>query len=344
MFGKLKHAWKRDPLAALGVGSAAVAFLLWAMPSPSFGINLSQYRCDNGMSGGSAYSLVVVQVISGCLDNRYDRVIGAEGWFTLERLPAIVISLALGAFLFFVSVRRRGRVKQKTKGRTPQTLAVAIVSAAISALVVTGAGLLLVNQVPRKSVFQTIYRDPTPTPQPFLTPSPSPSPTPTPKPTKAPLQKLSDLEKGTLNEIKDTIIWDLNRRNNTAWNYTEHYEIKASYTNTQFVYTIALEKWARLEGVWVSFKFKSRCVYPRMEGPYMAVDDTGFVLDSKAFSNLLIINVVEWDEFDSSFSNRYPHEPEKWMAKRSYKSRQQWSADAGASSTWSGSVGCFTFE
>ena len=31
---KLKQAWKRDPLAVLGVGSAVLAFLLWAWPSP----------------------------------------------------------------------------------------------------------------------------------------------------------------------------------------------------------------------------------------------------------------------------------------------------------------------
>jgi len=230
------------------------------------------------------------------------------------------------------------------KSSAPGTLIIAVVSAAVSALVVTGAGLLLVNQTPSKTVYQSVYKDPTPTPRFFPTFSPSPSPTPTPKQTKAPLQTLSDLEKNTFSEIKETIIWDLNRRNNTAWNYTEDYEIKASYTNTQFVYTLTLEKWAQLEGLWVSFKFKSRCVYPRMEGPYRALDDLGFVVDSKAFSNLLISNVVEWDEFDPSASTRYPYEPEKWMAKRTYKSRQQWSADVGASSTWSGSVGCFTFE
>ena len=231
------------------------------------------------------------------------------------------------------------------KSSAPRTLIIAVVSAATSALVVTGAGILLVNQTPVKTVYQSVYRDPTPTPQFFPTFSPSPSPTPTPKPTKAPLQKLSDMEKVTFSDIRETIIWDLNRRNNTAWNYTEDYEIKASYTNTQFLYTITLEKWAQLEGLWVSFRFMSRCVYPRMEGPYTAPDEFGgFVVDSKALSKLLVSNVVEWDEFDPSASTRYPYEPVKWMAKRTYKSRQQWSADAVASSTWSGSVGCFTFE
>jgi hypothetical protein len=32
MVVKLKQAWKRDPLAVLGVGSAVVAFLMWALP------------------------------------------------------------------------------------------------------------------------------------------------------------------------------------------------------------------------------------------------------------------------------------------------------------------------
>jgi hypothetical protein len=192
MVKKLKQAWKRDPIAVLGVCAAALAFLLWAMPSPSFGISLSQYRCENGASGGSAYSLIAVQVISGCLDNRYDQIIGAEGWFTLERLPAIVSFLALGALLFYVSVRRRGRAKRIARSRAPRNLAVAIVSAAVSALVVTGAGLLLVNQVPSKTVFQTIYRDPTPTPSlQFFSPNTPPptmstSPSPEPKPANTP--------------------------------------------------------------------------------------------------------------------------------------------------------------
>lgn len=33
MFESLKQVWKRDPLAVLGVGSAVVAFLLWAVPA-----------------------------------------------------------------------------------------------------------------------------------------------------------------------------------------------------------------------------------------------------------------------------------------------------------------------
>lgn len=37
MVEKLAQAWKRDPLAVVGVGSAALAFLLWAWPAQATG-------------------------------------------------------------------------------------------------------------------------------------------------------------------------------------------------------------------------------------------------------------------------------------------------------------------
>ncbi len=331
MFEKLKQAWKRDPLAVLGVGSAVVAFLLWAMPSPSFGISFSQYRCDNGMSGGSAYSLVVVQVISGCLDDRYDRVIGAEGWFTLERLPAIVSSLALGAFLFYVSVRRRGRAKQVMNSHAPQTLAVAIVSATVSALVVTGAGLMLVNQVPRKSVFQTIYREPTPTPQPFLTPSPSPSPTPTPKPTKAPLRRLSERESAVVkmiiedftSQFEDTLKAEQKyiAANLADWPF-QLPVVKSSYTETKFIFTFTLTRWVSINPYtpfdYVPFRFTSKCVYPRLSLPYP--NDSVDVWSNFSSKLFPISNEVTYDEFDGSKTSLYPGEPTRWMTTYKYKS------------------------
>jgi len=253
--------WKRDPLAVIGVASVVVALMLWAMPSPSFGIGLSQYSCENGSRGGSAYSLIVAQVISGCLDNRYDRVIGAEGWFTLERLPALVGSLALGVIVFAVRAYRRRRTTRMTRRRAPQTFAVAIVSAAVSALVVTGAGLLLVNQKPSKTVFQTIYSDPTATTFPIIIPSPSPSPTPTPtpKPTKAPLRSLSESEKVALNEIIFNLRAGLDRARISdyecwmqcsRWSREFPFEdpvIKSSYTNTQFIVNYTLTRWIPID-------------------------------------------------------------------------------------------------
>jgi hypothetical protein len=67
-FDKLNSAWAQDRLAILGVGSAAIAFLLWAVPDcpyPNF-----------------------------CSD-----------WFPDERLPAVAAFLALSFILLLL--RRR---------------------------------------------------------------------------------------------------------------------------------------------------------------------------------------------------------------------------------------------
>jgi hypothetical protein len=329
MVNKLKQAWKRDPIAVLGVGAITLAFLLWATPSPSFGISLIQYSCENGVSGGSAYSLIVVQVISGCLDNRYDQVIGAEGWFTLERLPAIVIFLALGALLFYVSVRRRGRAKRIVRSRGPQTLAVAIVSAAVSALVVTGAGLLFVNQVPSKTVFQNPYRGPTPTaslqffppytlpPSPLPQPSPSPTrygPLPTPEPTKAPT--LSKIEQGAIADLLVRGRAYLEFFERWAWEnpgYHWPYQIdalKSGFTESTIYITFSLTK--RIPIVvsnangYGLFKLKATCFFKR--DPRVA----GFGSDSWYAWK------VAYDQYNG-LAARYPFTPEKWIKTQTVK-------------------------
>jgi hypothetical protein len=67
-FAFFKQAWARDRLAALGVGSAVVAFLLWAWPSVFFPFYFS-------------------------------------GFFSMERLPAVAAFLAVSFILLLL--RRR---------------------------------------------------------------------------------------------------------------------------------------------------------------------------------------------------------------------------------------------
>ena len=43
-----KPVWERDPLAVLGVGSAVVAFLLWALPAPVFCVSSQNQRFQCG--------------------------------------------------------------------------------------------------------------------------------------------------------------------------------------------------------------------------------------------------------------------------------------------------------
>jgi hypothetical protein len=74
MFEKLKQAWKRDRLAVLGVGSAVVAFLLWAIPAQN-------------RNGGS-------------------NIIDEQAWaFSDARLEAVAAFLALSFILLLL--RRR---------------------------------------------------------------------------------------------------------------------------------------------------------------------------------------------------------------------------------------------
>ena len=78
MVEKLKQAWKRDPLAVLGVGSAAVAFLLWAIPVP---------RCfqPGNVATCSSY----------------------ERFFSPERLPAVAAFLVLSIILLIARAGNR---------------------------------------------------------------------------------------------------------------------------------------------------------------------------------------------------------------------------------------------
>lgn len=69
MLKRLKQAWKQDRLGVLGVGSAVVAFVLWALPH-----QVSERCCRPEL-------------------------------FTLERLPAIVAFLVLAVILLLL--RRR---------------------------------------------------------------------------------------------------------------------------------------------------------------------------------------------------------------------------------------------
>jgi hypothetical protein len=57
MFEKLKQAWERDRLAVLGVGSAALAFLLWAWPH--CGLLPFGYFCEPPFSPGRTPAVTV---------------------------------------------------------------------------------------------------------------------------------------------------------------------------------------------------------------------------------------------------------------------------------------------
>ena len=73
----LLGAVNRDPLAAFGVGSAVIAFLVWAAPAPVFCV------------GTSVYS----------------RFQCGQEYFSLDRLPAVAAFLALSLILLLL--RRR---------------------------------------------------------------------------------------------------------------------------------------------------------------------------------------------------------------------------------------------
>ena len=71
MFEKLKQAWKRDPLAVLGVGSVAVAFLLWALPRdcgtspfPSFHLYCRDFfGTDDFLALGALFAFSVIVLL-----------------------------------------------------------------------------------------------------------------------------------------------------------------------------------------------------------------------------------------------------------------------------------------
>ena len=81
---RLTQAWRRDRLRVLGVGSAVVAFLLWAWP-------------------GCVGRYSIIGLPDGCI---------TEGWFSSDRLPAIAAFLALA---FILPSRPYARVLKRLK-------------------------------------------------------------------------------------------------------------------------------------------------------------------------------------------------------------------------------------
>ena len=88
MLKRLEQEWKRDRLGVLGVGSALVAFALWALP-------VGYYCTYTSTTGCVAGALVYIRVGEG----------EGDAFFTPERLPAIGAFLALAVILLLL--RRR---------------------------------------------------------------------------------------------------------------------------------------------------------------------------------------------------------------------------------------------
>ncbi len=104
LFKKLKHAWARDRLAALGVGSAVVAFLLWAAPLYP-GLGVRTLWCGYGESA-STIDLLVLYLKSQCPEISGPwLVLVSREWFSTERLPAVAAFFALAVILLLL--RRR---------------------------------------------------------------------------------------------------------------------------------------------------------------------------------------------------------------------------------------------
>ena len=98
MLKRLKQVWKRDQLGVLGVGSAILAFVLWAFPVRGF-VN---------------YNLVQTQVLPSFIQSHgyFEDISGLEMfedvrlfWFTSERQEAAGAFLALTVILLLL--RRR---------------------------------------------------------------------------------------------------------------------------------------------------------------------------------------------------------------------------------------------
>jgi hypothetical protein len=91
MLKRLKQAWKRDRLGVLGVGSAAVAFVLWAFPVRFLDVGTNFIEkpfwepLPSGLLGDAPRTSV--------------------HWFTDDRLPSIAAFLAL-AFVLLLLRRR----------------------------------------------------------------------------------------------------------------------------------------------------------------------------------------------------------------------------------------------
>jgi hypothetical protein len=87
-YERMKRSWRRDRLGVMGVGSALLAFALWAFPVEYYCTSLSPTGCVAG-------ALVYIRDGQG----------SGDAFFTPERLPAIAAFVVLGAFLLLL--RRR---------------------------------------------------------------------------------------------------------------------------------------------------------------------------------------------------------------------------------------------
>ena len=126
MLKRLQQAWKRDRLGVLGVGSAVVALLLWALPplTPSvvgvgqfwpihFGTTPTEVcdsfgstNCTRAQSTVIGLVFIVVQVVTRQNVDPWFNVWGYN-WFSqgATNLPAIAAFLAL-AFILLLLRRR----------------------------------------------------------------------------------------------------------------------------------------------------------------------------------------------------------------------------------------------
>jgi hypothetical protein len=91
MLKRLKQAWKRDRFGVLGVGSAIVAFVLWAFPVRYLVISTA------------GNTTVIEQPFWQSLPSSAPMT--SVRWFTDDRLPAIGAFLALSFILLLL--RRR---------------------------------------------------------------------------------------------------------------------------------------------------------------------------------------------------------------------------------------------
>ena len=114
MLKRLKQAWKRDRLGVLGIGSAIVAFALWALPV-KFEC-WTTYDADPGFVYRSACSAWASEEAHWLSDGShlseyfdpdwwFDNYLGYVGWFTTERLAAVGFLFALAVILLLL--RRR---------------------------------------------------------------------------------------------------------------------------------------------------------------------------------------------------------------------------------------------
>lgn len=107
LFKKSKQAWARDRLAVTGVGSAVVAFLLWAAPLyPGIGVRTLQCGYPSNGDSVSTINLLVLYLKSQCPEISGPwLVFVSREWFSTERLPAVAAFLAL-AFILLLLRRR----------------------------------------------------------------------------------------------------------------------------------------------------------------------------------------------------------------------------------------------